>query len=152
MFNGGFRVGPGFMERSIGDAHLEAIVDQLQALRAGIGPHCGLMLDVSFSQRTEGYLRIARRLEALNMYWLELDIRDAEALAMIRQGSGTPIASLESIHGLQDYRPYLQARTVDVAIIDPMWNGVWQSVRIATVAEAFETHIAPHNPVGSSAT
>ncbi len=148
MFNGGFRIGPGFMERSIGDAHLAAIVDQLHALRAGIGPHAGLMLDVSFSQRTEGYLRMARRLEALNMYWLELDIRDPEALAMIRGATGTPIASLESIHGLHEYRPYIAQRTVDVAIIDPMWNGVWQSVRVATLAEAFETHIAPHNPVG----
>ncbi|MDB5946853.1 MAG: Mandelate racemase/muconate lactonizing enzyme-like protein, partial [Ramlibacter sp.] len=148
MFNGGFRIAPGFMDRSISDANVQAIVDQLSALRQGIGPHTGLMLDVSFSQRPEGYLRIARRLEALNMYWLELDIRDAEALAMIRNRTDTPIASLEGIHGLQEYRPYLQGRTVDVAIIDPMWNGVWQSVRIATMADAFETHIAPHNPVG----
>lgn len=148
MFNGGFRIAPGFLDRSIGDAHLAAIVDQMHALREGIGPHAGLMLDVSFSQRTEGYLRIARRLEPLGMYWLELDIRDADALALIRNGSSTPIASLESIHGLQDYRPYIAQRTVDVAIVDPMWNGVWQSVRVATLADAFETHIAPHNPVG----
>ena len=148
MFNGGFRIAPGFLDRSIGDAQLQAIVDQLSALRQGIGPHAGLMLDVSFSQRPEGYMRMARRLEALNMYWLELDIRDPEALAMIRGCSSTPIASLEGIHGLQEYRPYIDKRTVDVAIIDPMWNGVWQSVRIATLADAFETHIAPHNPVG----
>lgn len=148
MFNGGFRIAPGFLDRSIGDAHLAAIVDQMHALREGIGPHAGLMLDVSFSQRTEGYLRIARRLEALGMYWLELDIRDADALALIRNATSTPIASLESLHGLQDYRPYIAQRTVDVAIVDPMWNGVWQSVRVATLADAFETHIAPHNPVG----
>lgn len=148
MFNGGFRIAPGFMDRSIGDAQLQGIVDQLSALRAGIGPHTGLMLDVSFSQRPEGYLRMARRFEPLNLFWLELDIRDPEALAMIRSGAGMPIASLEGLHGLQEYRPYLAGRTVDVAIIDPMWNGVWQSVRIATLADAYETHIAPHNPVG----
>ena len=39
-------------------------------------------------------------------------------------------------------------RAVDTAIVDPMWNGVWQSVRVATLADAFETHVAPHNPVG----
>ncbi|MCJ0766044.1 mandelate racemase/muconate lactonizing enzyme family protein [Variovorax terrae] len=148
MFNGGFRIAPGFLDRSISDAHLQAIVDQLAALREGIGPHTGLMLDVSFSQRPEGYLRLARRLEPLNLYWLELDIRDPEALAMIRSRTRTPIASLEGLHGLHEYRPYLAGRSVDTAIIDPMWNGVWQSVRIATLADAFETHIAPHNPVG----
>ncbi len=152
MFNGGFRIAPGFLDRSFDDAQIGAIEDQLAALREGVGPETGLMLDVSFSQRTEGYLRLARRLEPLGLYWLELDMRDADGLALIRQGSATPIASLEALHGLPEYRPYLAGRTVDTAIVDPMWNGVWQSLRIATLADAFETHIAPHNPVGDLGT
>lgn len=148
MFNGGFRIEPGFLDRSISDHRIGAIEDQLDALRQGLGPDVGLMLDVSFSQRTEGYLRLARRLERHGLYWLELDMRDPEGLALIRQSTATPIASLESLHGIHDYRPYLALRSVDTAIVDPMWNGVWQSVRVATLADAFETHIAPHNPVG----
>ena len=148
MINGGFRIAPGFLDRSIGDAQIEAVVEQLLALRQGAGPAMGLMLDTSFSQRTEGYLRLARRLEALGLYWLELDIRDPEALALIRARTRTPIASLESLHGLAEYRPYLERRGVDVALVDPLWNGVWQAVRIATLADAYETHVAPHNPVG----
>jgi galactonate dehydratase len=148
MINGGFRIAPGFLDRSITDAQIDAVVDQMSALREGAGPQMGLMLDVSFSQRTEGYLRLARRLEALNLYWMELDIRDPEALALIRARTRTPIASLESLHGIAEYRPYLVQRAADVAIVDPLWNGVWQSVRIASMADAFETHVAPHNPVG----
>jgi len=148
FFNGGFRIEPGFLDRSIPAAHITAIVDQMQALRQGAGAGVGLMLDLSFSQRTEGYLRIARALEPLDLYWLELDTRDPEALALIRRGTTTPIASLESLHGVQEYRPYLAARGVDTALVDPLWNGVAQSVRIASLADAFETHVAPHNPVG----
>lgn len=148
MFNGGFRIAPGFLDRSISDAQIGAVIEQLEALREGIGPDVGLMLDVSFSQRTEGYLRLARRLEPLNLYWLELDLRDPEALALIRRSSGTPIASLESLHGIHEFRPYLAAQAVDTAIVDPLWNGVWQAVRVATLADAYETHMAPHNPVG----
>jgi galactonate dehydratase len=148
MINGGFRIAPGFLDRSLSEAQIDAVVDQLNALRAGAGPEMGLMLDVSFSQRTEGYLRLARRLEALDMYWLELDIRDPEALALIRARTRTPIGSLESLHGVPEYGPYLAQRSVDVAIVDPLWNGVAQSVRIASLADAYETHIAPHNPVG----
>jgi L-alanine-DL-glutamate epimerase-like enolase superfamily enzyme len=151
MANGGFRIAPGFLDRSISDGEIGAVIDQLAALRAGLGPDRGLMLDVNFSQRTEGYLRLARRLEPLNLYWLEIDIRDPEAMALIRQSSATPSASLESLHGIHDFRPYLVQRTVDTAIVDPIWNGVWQSVRIATLADAFETHVAPHNPVGDLA-
>lgn len=148
FFNGGFRIEPGFLDRSISEARIEAIVEQLLALRQGAGHAMGLMLDVSFSQRTEGYLRLARRLESLGLYWLELDLRDPEALALVRQGTRTPIASLESLHGVHEYRPYLAARGVDTALVDPLWNGVHQAVRIATVADAYDTHVAPHNPVG----
>ena len=41
-----------------------------------------------------------------------------------------------------------EKKPTDVAIVDPLWNGVWQSVRIASFADAYETAVAPHNPVG----
>lgn len=148
FFNGGFRIAPGFLDRSISDRQLGQIVEQMTAYREAIGPDVGLMLDLSFSQRTEGYLRIAQRLEHLDLAWLELDMNDPEALALIRRASRVPIASLESLHGIAEYRPFLQGQAVDTAIVDPMWNGVWQSSRIAFFADAYETTFAPHNPVG----
>ncbi|MBL0421792.1 mandelate racemase/muconate lactonizing enzyme family protein [Ramlibacter sp. AW1] len=148
FFNGGFRVAPGFLDRSMTDRQLGQLHEQMSAYREAVGPDVGLMLDLSFSQRTEGALRIARRLEPLQLAWLEFDTPDAQALAHIRQNARVPIASLESLHGIHEYRPFLAAQTVDTCIIDPMWNGVWQSARIAAFADAFETTMAPHNPVG----
>jgi galactonate dehydratase len=148
FFNGGFRVAPGFLNRSLDDHKLGVIEEQMTAYREAIGPKTGLMLDLSFSQRTEGYLRIAKRLEHLNLAWLEMDMNDPQALGYIRRNCRVPIASLESLHGLPEYRPFLQDQTVDTCIIDPMWNGVWQSSRIAAFADAYETTMAPHNPVG----
>jgi L-alanine-DL-glutamate epimerase-like enolase superfamily enzyme len=148
FFSGGFRVAPGFLDRSIGERHLNALVDQMTAYREAVGPDTGLMLDLSFSQRTEGYLRIARALEPLELAWLELDMSDPQALAFIRANARMPIASLESLHGIAEYRPFLQGQAVDTCIVDPMWNGVWQSARIAAFADAHETTMAPHNPVG----
>src|ERR1700744_3346412 len=69
----------------------------------------------------------------------------------IRRSTTTPIASLESLYGQREYRAFLDTESVDVCIIDPIWNGVWQSVRIAALADAYETNIAPHNPVGDLA-
>src|SRR3546814_17326893 len=34
---------------------------------------------------------------------------------------------------------------MDVAIVDAVWNGVWQSMKIAAAAEAHEMNVAPHN-------
>jgi L-alanine-DL-glutamate epimerase-like enolase superfamily enzyme len=148
FFSGGFRIAPGFLDRSISDRQLGMLEEQMTAYREAIGPDVGLMLDLSFSQRTEGYLRIARKLEHLDLAWLELDMPDPEALALIRRSCKVPIASLESLHGIAEYRPFLQQQAVDTCIIDPMWNGTWQSARIAAFADAHETTMAPHNPVG----
>ena len=41
---------------------------------------------------------------------------------------------------------------MDVAIIDAVWNGVWQSMKIAAAAEAHQVNIAPHNYYGHLAT
>ena len=81
--------------------------DVLEAFRDGAGPDVTLRMDLNFSQRTEGFIRIANALEDLNLAWLECDIHDPEALALLRRSTTTPIASLETIHGLQAFKPFL---------------------------------------------
>jgi galactonate dehydratase len=44
--------------------------------------------------------------------------------------------------------PYFRQQAMDVAIVDTPWNGVWQSMKIANVAEAHEVNVAPHNFYG----
>ena len=54
--------------------------------------------------------------------------------------------------GLRSFLPYFECEAADVAIIDAVWNGVWQSVKIAACAEAYEVNVAPHNFYGHLAT
>jgi L-alanine-DL-glutamate epimerase-like enolase superfamily enzyme len=103
------------------------------------------MIDLNFALRTEGFRRVAKALEPFDLTWLEIDLHDPEGLALVRQSSATPIASLESIHGLRNYRPYFERYAVDVAVVDVPWNGLLESVRIATLDDAFEVNVAPHN-------
>src|SRR5690606_34070064 len=61
------------------------------------------------------------------------------------RGNGVAIASLETVLGASALRPYLEARAVDIAIIDPQWNGVAEAVTMARLADAFDVMVAPHN-------
>jgi len=153
-FNGGWRVEPGdlFVERNPSRRFIRGIVEQLEAIRDGLGEDAGLMIDLAFNQRTEGLLQIARAVEPLNLTWLEVENKDPGALADLRRGTTTPIASLETLFGISEFRPFIEGRSIDVSIIDVNYNGVWQSVRIATLADAYEYNIAPHNPLGDLAT
>lgn len=152
MFNGGSRITPDILERNIDDRFLGAVTEQLAAFRQGIGRDTGLAIDIHFAQRTEGYIRIAKAVEPFGLMWLEVDILDPEALVLIRRSTSTPIASLEAIHGQRNYRPYFENYAVDTALVDVLWNGAWESGRIATLADAFEVDIAPHNWTGDLGT
>jgi galactonate dehydratase len=131
---------------------VNAITDQLAAFREGLGSDAGLMMDLNFSFKPEGLKRIARAVERFDMTWLEMDLHEPEALADIRRSTSTPIASLEAIYGRRHYKPYFENRAVDVAIIDVPWNGLLESIRLASMAETYEVNIAPHNFYGHLAT
>jgi L-alanine-DL-glutamate epimerase-like enolase superfamily enzyme len=131
---------------------IDAMADQLAALRQGLGPQAGLLMDLNFSFKPEALRQIAAAVQPSRLTWLELDLHDPAALAQLRRVSDVPIASLEAIYGRRGYKPYLEAYAVDVAIIDVPWNGLMESVKIASMAEAYEVNIAPHNFYGHLAT
>ncbi len=120
----------------------------LEAFRDGAGPDMDILLDLNFNAKTEGYLQILRAIADLDMFWIEIDSYKPEALAYIRQQSPFPISSCETLLGLREFLPYFDAQAMDVAIIDAVWNGVWQSMKIAASAEAHEVNVAPHNFYG----
>ncbi|WP_193627412.1 enolase C-terminal domain-like protein [Brevibacterium sp. CFH 10365] len=71
--------------------------------------------------RTAGALKLLRAVRDFNQLWVELDLYNPEAL------------------------PYFQAQAIDVGIVDVVWNGIAQSMKIAHAAEAFDVNVAPHN-------
>lgn len=120
----------------------------LEALRDGTGPDVDILLDLNFNAKTEGYLKILREIADLDMFWIEIDSYNPEALGYIRRHSPHPISSCETLLGVREFLPYFREQAMDVAIIDTPWNGVWQSMKIATLAEAHEVNVAPHNFYG----
>jgi galactonate dehydratase len=70
---------------------------------------------------------------------------EPKALSLIRQSTTTPIGSLETILGRRNLKPYLESYAVDVAIIDAQWNGLVESIKMASMADAYEVNVASHN-------
>lgn len=147
-FQPGFGRTPGFPELNPDRRVLAAIADELAAFRQGAGAEMGLHLDVNYHFKTEGFIKVAKAVEPFDMTWLEIDTWDPEGLAVIRRNAACPIASCESLTGRRAFRPYLDAYAMDVAIIDVVWNGFLESIKIAAMAEAYELNVAPHNYYG----
>ena len=152
MHQPGFARAPGWPELNPSRKVISALREQLAAFREGAGPDMDILLDLNFNFRTEGFLTVARALDDLGLGWFEIDIYDPDALSLIRRSVQTPIASCESLFGLRGYRPFLERQSMDVSIVDVPWNGIWQSLKIAALAESFEVNVAPHNFYGHLST
>jgi L-alanine-DL-glutamate epimerase-like enolase superfamily enzyme len=143
---------PGWPALNIDQKTIQAVRDTLGAFRTGAGTEMGLLLDVNYHFKTEGFLQVAKAVEPYNLTWLEFDTWDPQALALIRSRAPCPIASSESVSGRRGYRPFLDAYASDVVIIDVIWNGFLESIKIAAMAEAYEVNVAPHNYYGHLST
>jgi L-alanine-DL-glutamate epimerase-like enolase superfamily enzyme len=135
---------PGHPELNLPEEMLDALIAQLTALREGGGRGLRIAVDVNFNYKPEGLRRIAKKVEPFELMWLEMDLYEPQALALIRQSTTTPIASLETILGRRALKPYLEAHCVDTAIIDPQYNGVPEAVRMAALCDAYEVNVASH--------
>jgi galactonate dehydratase len=152
MYQPGFGRTLGGPELNADVPTLKAISDGLAAFRQGAGSDMGILLDTNFNFKTEGYIKVARVCEPYNLFWLEIDSYDPEGLRLIRDRASMPIASCESLFGRRQFRPFFENRSIDVSIIDVPWNGLAESHKISTMAEAYEINCAPHNFYGHMST
>ncbi|MGH6797496.1 MAG: mandelate racemase/muconate lactonizing enzyme family protein, partial [Roseiarcus sp.] len=151
-FTPGFAYTPGWPELNWNHEIIRAATDGLTALRQGAGPDMGLMLDINFNFKTEGFRRIAAAVAPFRLNWLEIDLHDPASLALIRREAPCPIASCETLHGRREFKPYFEQYAMDVPIIDVIWNGLSESLKIAAMADAYEMNVAPHNFYGHMST
>merc|ERR1712232_710984 len=150
MYMPGFGGGMGHPELNLPFKLIDTLIDQLAALREGTGPDFGIKLDLNWNLKPKGILQIGRALKAAEsrigpVEWLELDILDPAAMQMIRRELQIPIASLESLYGRAQFKPYLDAQAVDYAIVDVLWNGCWESIKIAALCDTYHVNCATHN-------
>jgi len=144
----GFGHNKGFPELNWNYDIVKAAVDTVSAFRAGAGPAMGIHLDLNFNYKTEGFRRIAEAVAPVGLSWLEIDTHDAPSLALIRRDASCPIASGETLCERRDFKPFFENYAMDVAIIDVIWNGYMESLKIAAMADVYEVNVAPHNFYG----
>lgn len=138
----------GFPALNVTPPLIRAMVDEVTALQRGAGPDVEINIDVNCHFKPEGYVRLGRAFESLSLGWMELDVADAQALSSIRQACRVPIASGETLHGRQQYKRFFELSAFDVVIVDVAWNGLFESLKIAALADMYEVNVAPHNYAG----
>ena len=94
---------------------------------------------------------IARALEPFDIYWIEdpMPATAPSSWADLRARVRPKIAGSETMAGRAAFRAMMEARALDVVIMDLGWcGGLTEAKAIASMAEAFHLPIAPHDCTG----
>jgi L-talarate/galactarate dehydratase len=122
-------------------------VRRVTVVREAIGPDIKLMCDINQRWRPEQAIDIGSRVEEVGLFWLE-DVTtadDYQGLARVTAALNTPIAGGEYLYGIAPFRQMIEARSVDIVMVDIVRaGGVTQWMKIAGMAEAFNLPIVSH--------
>ena len=122
-------------------------IDCVRAVREVMGDEGDVLVDAHSNFDLELGLDLARRLEPLNLFWLEEVSRPLENLAAINQAAKMPTAGGESLFGLEQNHEYIVAGAVDILMPDVKYcGGMLELKKIAAMAEAAGLPVAPHGP------
>ena len=122
-------------------------VRRVQVIRDVIGPDVKLMCDINQRWRPEQAIDIGVRANDVGLFWLE-DVTtadDYQGLARVTDALTTPIAGGEYLWGIAPFRQMIEARSVNVPMIDILRvGGVSQWMKVAGMAEAFNLPVVSH--------
>ena len=122
-------------------------VDRARRLREAIGPSVDLMCDINQRWSVHQAMDVGKRVEDVHLFWLE-DVTVADdfaGLARAADALSTPVAGGEYVYGIVPFRHMLEARSVDIVMIDMLRaGGITQWLKIAGMAEAFNLPVVSH--------
>lgn len=122
-------------------------VERVRVLREGIGEDIDLMCDINQLWNVNQAIEIGRRVEPYHLFWLEDVVAhdDYQGLARVADALTTPIAAGEYQYGITPFRQMLEARSIDIVMIDLLRvGGITQWMKVAGMAEAFNLPVVSH--------
>lgn len=130
-------------------------VERVRATRKAIGDEIELAVDCHSRMEVSEAVVVGQELADVNLFWYEEPVAhtDAEGLAAVAGLVPQPIASAESVYGVEGFRPFTADRCVDVIMPDVKHcGGILELNEIAATARLRQVLVAPHNPAGPLST
>ncbi len=120
---------------------------RIRLIREAIGADVDLMCDINQRWDVREAISIGQRLEQYGLYWLEDVVAhdDYPGMAEVARTLNTPLAAGEYVYGSVPFRHMLEARSVDIVMIDVLRaGGITTWLKIAGMAQAFNLPVVSH--------
>jgi L-alanine-DL-glutamate epimerase-like enolase superfamily enzyme len=130
---------------------LEQALEPFRKIRAVVGNRMDIMVEFHSLWRLLPAQRIAQALAEFDTFWHEDPIR-MDSLALLKQYapySKAPICASEILAGRWSFKDLLETGVAGIVMFDLAWcGGISEARRIATLADAWQLPVAPHDCTG----
>jgi L-alanine-DL-glutamate epimerase-like enolase superfamily enzyme len=141
--------------RGISTIEMEQWVKILEAIRARLGEHYPLGIDLHFNYNYADALKFSRMVEHLNLWFIEDPIppQNADAMARYTRECKIPTVTGENLYSRHTFREFIEKQACDIIQPDPQKSGgLLETKKIADWADLYYITFACHNmctPVGT---
>jgi galactonate dehydratase len=126
---------------------IESLARMVEEARKRVGPDGSVMFDAHCAVPPPMLIQLAAAIKAYDVLWIEEPAvpGNIEVFKRLKQAIQIPLATGERDRTIWGMIPYLQERCIDILQPDcGQTGGISQIKKIATLAEAYNTPIAPH--------
>jgi galactonate dehydratase len=128
-------------------AELDRMYNVIAAVRKGVGPNIDICVDMHGRYDAVTGQQVAKRMEPLNLMWLEEPVpaENIDAYKIIADSTSTPICAGENLYLAHGFRKLLEMGAVDIIMPDlQKAGGLGEGQRIANLANLYYVPFAPH--------
>ncbi len=132
--------------RELSLSELSRCEENVRKIREAVGDRADILFGTHGQMTTSSAIRLARRLEPYDPLWFEEPCPpdQMDAIAKVAASTTIPIATGERLTTRFEFHQALKA---GVSILQPdvgRSGGIWETKKIAVMAELFNVQIAPH--------
>ena len=130
---------------------LQTALEPFRKIRDAVGLKMDIMVEFHSLWNLPTALRIARALEPFEPFWFEdpLKADNLDALATFTTSTHVPTVVSETVATRWGFRDVLARNAARIIMLDLSWvGGISEAKKVATMAEAYQLPVAPHDCTG----
>ncbi|MDR0469942.1 MAG: mandelate racemase/muconate lactonizing enzyme family protein, partial [Peptococcaceae bacterium] len=130
-----------------GEAGMQKVENHIRLLREAGGPDFQIMMDCSCSWDYDFTIRMAKRLEKYDLYWIEEPLMPQQIDSYVKLAKHSPIriALGENLYTRWSFKRYLDRKAADIYQPDPNWcGGLTEALKIMALITSSDMPVALH--------
>jgi galactonate dehydratase len=130
---------------------LQTALEPFRKIRRAVGEAMDIMVELHSLWDLPMAKRITAALEEFNPFWFEDPVKmdNLSAVAELARSTRVPITASETLGTRWSFRELLEQRAAGIVMLDVSWcGGLSEARKIATMTEAYQLPVAPHDCTG----